>query len=178
VTQELLSLVTGLAHYLKLLIRICLQGALKLERETGRSDGLNGFLEKINTLDEKLVQDEVHDPIADSQQYVHRTSDACPVCEKPVEDRCARKGDRVYHYTCLICSRCQVDMRDNLPEVTRTPSMREILCRRDSAQVQDAEGGFIPVTRLQQYVHLLKVAHARLLATLRSMGAIPLTIGE
>src|SRR6195952_2724431 len=74
VTQELLSLVTGLAHYLKLLIRICLQGALKLERETGRSDGLNGFLEKINTLDDKLLQDEVHDPIADSQQYVHRTS--------------------------------------------------------------------------------------------------------
>src|SRR5690606_916249 len=33
VTQELLSLVTGLAHYLKLLIRISLQGALKLERE-------------------------------------------------------------------------------------------------------------------------------------------------
>jgi len=30
VTQELLSLVTGLAHYLKLLIRISLQGALKL----------------------------------------------------------------------------------------------------------------------------------------------------
>ena len=30
VTQELLSLVTGLAHYLKLLLRITLQGALKL----------------------------------------------------------------------------------------------------------------------------------------------------
>lgn len=30
ITQELLSLVTGLAHYLKLLIRISLQGALKL----------------------------------------------------------------------------------------------------------------------------------------------------
>jgi hypothetical protein len=32
VTQELLSLVTGLAHYLKLLIRISLQGALRLVR--------------------------------------------------------------------------------------------------------------------------------------------------
>lgn len=30
VTQELLSLVTGLAHYLKLLIRITLQGSLRL----------------------------------------------------------------------------------------------------------------------------------------------------
>lgn len=32
VTQEILSLVTGHAHYLKLLIRISLQGALKLVR--------------------------------------------------------------------------------------------------------------------------------------------------
>lgn len=30
ITQELLSLVTGLAHYLKVLIRIALTGALKL----------------------------------------------------------------------------------------------------------------------------------------------------
>lgn len=37
VTQELLSLVTGLAHYLKLLIRISLQGALKLVRTASMS---------------------------------------------------------------------------------------------------------------------------------------------
>jgi hypothetical protein len=48
VTQELLSLVTGLAHYLKLLIRICLQGALRLERETQNSDGLYEFLDCLN----------------------------------------------------------------------------------------------------------------------------------
>lgn len=54
VTQELLSLVTGLAHYLKLLIRICLQGALKYERETGSAEGLNQFLCDIGTLDQRL----------------------------------------------------------------------------------------------------------------------------
>ena len=32
-TQELLALVTGLAHYLKILIRIALTGSLKLERD-------------------------------------------------------------------------------------------------------------------------------------------------
>src|SRR6202012_101300 len=61
VTQDLLSLVTGLAHYLKLLIRICLQGALKFERDTGNGDALKEFLEKINTLDERLTQSEVRD---------------------------------------------------------------------------------------------------------------------
>ncbi|KAG9960347.1 GTPase-activating protein-like protein of the rho/rac family, partial [Aureobasidium melanogenum] len=38
-----------------------------------------------------------------------------------------------------------------------------------------SEGDFIFVTRLQQYVHLLRVAHARLLATLRTSGALPHT---
>jgi hypothetical protein len=178
VTQELVSLVTGLAHYLKLLIRICLQGALKLERDTSKADGLNSFLEKINTLDERLVYDNGRDPIQESIPYVHRTSDACPVCDKPVEDRCTRKGDRVYHYQCMVCRRCGADLKDNLSEARWSPSSKEVLCRRDSAQVADAEGGFIPITRLQQYVHLLKVAHARLLATLRSTGAIPLKLGE
>src|SRR5437667_6245547 len=51
VTQELLALVTGLAHYLKLLIRIGLQGALKLERETGSSEELYSFLERLDDLE-------------------------------------------------------------------------------------------------------------------------------
>ena len=42
-TQELVALVTGLAHYLKMLIRIALTGALKLERITS-------FLDKLHLL--------------------------------------------------------------------------------------------------------------------------------
>ncbi|KAJ4000896.1 LIM domain-containing protein [Lentinula boryana] len=61
-TQDLLALVTGLAHYLKILIRIALTGALKLEREApghaGNSSGLilrqgeamAGFLDKLHLL--------------------------------------------------------------------------------------------------------------------------------
>jgi len=148
-----------------------------LERDTRSPDGLNAFLEKINTLDERLAHDEVRDPISESAPYVQRTSDACPVCEKPVEDKCARKGDRVYHYPCMVCRRCGKDLKDNLGDASWSATTKEVLCRRDASQILDAAGGFIPITRLQQYVHLLKVAHARLLATLRSMGAIPKQLG-
>jgi hypothetical protein len=178
VTPDLLSLVTGLAHYLKLLIRICLQGALKLERDTGNPKGLGDFLEKINTLDDRLNQSEVRDPIKETAPFVHRTSDSCPVCEKPVEDKCARKADRVYHLACLVCARCTTDLKDNLQDVRYSPSRREILCRNDAMQTPDAEAGFISITRLQQYVHLLKVAHARLLATLQNSGAIKVAAGK
>lgn len=49
-TQELLALVTGLAHYLKILIRIALTGALKLEREYALRDAMGSFLDKLHLL--------------------------------------------------------------------------------------------------------------------------------
>ncbi|BGP16088.1 Rho-type GTPase activating protein Rga1 [Rhodosporidiobolus nylandii] len=50
ITQELLSLVTGLAHYLKILIRIALSGALKLEREHGNAAAIGLFLGRLDRL--------------------------------------------------------------------------------------------------------------------------------
>ncbi|EMD39064.1 hypothetical protein CERSUDRAFT_112758 [Gelatoporia subvermispora B] len=49
-TQELLALVTGLAHYLKILIRIALTGALKLEREQDAREAITSFLDKLHML--------------------------------------------------------------------------------------------------------------------------------
>jgi hypothetical protein len=49
-TQELLALVTGLAHYLKILIRIALTGALKLEREHAVREAMQSFLDKLHLL--------------------------------------------------------------------------------------------------------------------------------
>ncbi len=49
-TQELLALVTGLAHYLKILIRIALTGALKLEREYEVREAITNFLDKLHML--------------------------------------------------------------------------------------------------------------------------------
>lgn len=49
-TQELLALVTGLAHYLKILIRIALTGALRLEREQSIREAMSSFLDKLHLL--------------------------------------------------------------------------------------------------------------------------------
>lgn len=50
ITKELLSLVTGLAHYLKILIRIALTSALKLEREYADRHGILQFLSRLDRL--------------------------------------------------------------------------------------------------------------------------------
>ena len=49
-TQELLALVTGIAHYLKILIRIALTGALRLGQKHGLSEALGSFLDKLHML--------------------------------------------------------------------------------------------------------------------------------
>lgn len=50
ITQDLLSLVTGLAHYLKILIRIALTGSLKLEREYDDRQAIGIFLSRLDRL--------------------------------------------------------------------------------------------------------------------------------
>lgn len=181
VTQELLSLVTGLAHYLKLMIRICLSGALKLERETASATGLEGFLEEISKLDDRLDAAEGSGGGADAArldaEFVDKAADTCAVCGKSVEDRCFRHAERghLVHTGCLACAQCGRDFAaEDSPAAARwSESTQRVWCEAHAPP--DARAGFVPVTRLQQYVHLLRVAHARLLATLRAGGALPHT---
>ena len=174
VTQELLSLVTGLAHYLKLMIRICLSGALKLERDTRSSEGLELFLADIGRLDESLEAESHRDSRTDTDAYVDRSADTCPVCNKAVEDKSFRKDHRVIHTQCLSCTKCGKDFSDDPGEARQLEASGRIFCDAH-APPEARSGGFVSVTRLQQYVHLLRVAHARLLATLRTSGALPHT---
>lgn len=176
VTQELLSLVTGLAHYLKLMIRICLSGSLKLERETGSAEGLESFLQDISKLDDRLEADSYRDSRAEAEAYVDRSADTCAVCDKAVEDKCFRRTDsnRVLHTQCLSCYKCQRDLSDDPGDTRWTERDNKVWCEHH-APAEARTGGFVRVSRLQQYVHLLRVAHARLLATLRTSGALPHT---
>ncbi|KAI5370302.1 Putative Rho GTPase activation protein [Septoria linicola] len=174
VTQELLSLVTGLAHYLKLMIRICLSGALKLERETASAEGLEGFLEDISKLDERLDAESQRDSRADAEAYVDKSADTCAVCNKAVEDKCFRMDNRVVHTQCLSCAKCSKDFSDDPGQARWSEEGARAWCDVH-APASAIAGGFKSVSRLQQYVHLLRVAHARLLATLRTSGALPHT---
>ncbi|KAG8631545.1 hypothetical protein KVT40_000685 [Elsinoe batatas] len=173
VTQELLSLVTGLAHYLKLLIRICLQGALKLERETGTPEGLTKFLEDIGKLEERLELEHGRDSRSDFESLGERSADLCAVCDKACEDKCYRKQEWMVHAGCFKCAKCDKSLVGAPLAARWNQSSRGIFCERHGSSVD--ESGFTEVTRLQQYVHLLRVSHARLLSTLRTSGSLPHT---
>ncbi|KAL8968932.1 MAG: hypothetical protein Q9197_004609 [Variospora fuerteventurae] len=178
VTQELLSLVTGLAHYLKLLIRISLQGALKLERERKSTEGLNRFLEELGDLDTVREAEKSLDLTAGVTGLADQQSDVCYNCKQPVDDECAKYGQDRWHKKHLDCDYCQTPLGDDLANALWSEREAKVVCRRcvmDRNRAPDAEAGYQNVTRLMQYVYLLRVALARLLSVLRSGGTLPHT---
>lgn len=179
VTQELLSLVTGLAHYLKLMIRINLQGALRYDRTTSNNDeGLGLFMDQVNSLDQRLEEDAKVDVAMEIASYAPKESDACPICQKSVETSGLRNGSRVFHENCLVCQSCGRDLSKR-SEDARWSEERpaSIYCRTCQSSIPD-ESRFVKIDQLQHYVHLLRVAHARLLATLQQSRALPHTSGK
>ncbi|KAI1622667.1 paxillin [Exophiala viscosa] len=178
VTQELLSLVTGLAHYLKLLIRIGLQGALKLERERGTPEGLHAFLGELADLETIKEQEMKSLDLAESVAgLASQESDCCSGCLEPIDDECVMIYGRRWHAKPphLICSVCQRDLTNDLANAVYSEREEKVYCTDHSRRVQDTVSGFSNVTKLQQYVFLLRVALARLLEVLKSGGTLPHT---
>ncbi|KAI9650941.1 Rho-type GTPase activating protein Rga1 [Ciborinia camelliae] len=175
VTQELLALVTGLAHYLKLLIRICLQGALKVERDQKDPEGLHQFLDDLDDMDAIKNDDRSLEATTGTPGLSAPNSDSCIKCQKPIEDECARFQERRCHLTCLQCPNCERDLAQNLEDIRFNDIEQRVYCSNCQSQAMNVVSGFVRVTRLQQYVFLLRVALARLLEILRTKGTLPHT---
>ena len=181
VTQELLSLVTGLAHYLKLLIRIGLQGALKLEREAGTAEGLHAFLDELTDLETIREQEmkalELTDGIAG---LAGQESDCCATCLEPIDDECVMMYGKRWHIkpAHLTCSVCNRDLARELGNAVYSEADERVYCREHAKRARDTVSGFSYVTKLQQYVFLLKVALARLLEVLKAGGTLPHTTDD
>ncbi|KAI4236839.1 MAG: hypothetical protein L6R40_006028 [Gallowayella cf. fulva] len=178
VTQELLSLVTGLAHYLKLLIRISLQGALKLERDCKNTEGLHRFLDELGDLHSVKGAEKSLDLTAGVTGLADQQSDLCFRCKQPVDDECAKFAQDRWHKKHVECDYCQTPLGNDLANALWSEEESKIACRRcfrDRNRAPDAQAGFENVTRLMQYVYLLRVALARLLSVLRSGGTLPHT---
>ena len=118
ITQELLSLVTGLAHYLKILIRIALTGALRLDQEHGVPAALESFLARLDELlslqglHDTLDTDAVHGytslPCVRGPHEADQAADLCVLCGHTVEDECVRLSIELrWHWACVQCAKCQ-----------------------------------------------------------------------
>lgn len=177
---------TGLAHYLKLLIRIGLQGALKLERDQSAPDGLHNFLAHLADQESLAPPEDENAPIdlsAGVEGLADQLSDCCISCKEPIDDECVRHGEKRWHMKPphLACSACAKDLTFDLSNALWSDGEKRTYCTACADQRKlgpEAQAGFIQVTKLQQFVFLLRVALARLLAVLRAGGTLPATSGK
>ncbi|KAG0314437.1 hypothetical protein BGZ99_008133 [Dissophora globulifera] len=159
-TQELLSLVTGLAHYLKILIRIALTCALKLERQYHSKTVIARFLSKLMELanKDKCLRD-LHGNRGAMDAEV--TSDLCQSCRITIEDECFTfDHQNRWHPKCLICSGCAKPLADVYYDASFDASCGAVLCQQ--CKTPESQIGFSHVTKLEQYTFLLRVALIRL----------------
>lgn len=158
-TQELLSLVTGLAHYLKILIRIALTCALKLERQYHSTTVIARFLNKLMELanKDKCLQDLHGKGSIDAEV----TSDLCLSCRITIEDECFTfDHHHRWHPKCLVCSGCAKPLASVYYDASFDATRGSVLCQQ--CKTPESEIGFSHVTKLEQYTFLLRVALIRL----------------
>ena len=172
---------TGLAHYLKLLIRISLQGALKLERDRRSTEGLHRFLDELGSLEPIKESETSLDLNAGVSGLADQQSDLCHNCKEPIDDECVKLGQQRWHARHLDCDYCQRNLGDDLENALWSERGGQTICRdcnEGQYHIPDATADFKRVTRLKQYVYLLRVALARLLSVLRAGGTLPHTSGS
>ncbi|KAG1313009.1 hypothetical protein G6F64_002573 [Rhizopus arrhizus] len=150
ITQELLSLVTGLAHYLKILIRLTLNAALSLEMMMGKSVAIPHLLARLMEIPGK----ERHS--RDSQRLIHaKNTDYCQECKNIIEDQCMRHGDYRWHIACFKCFKCACPLKIDSATMINT-QLHCLSC------VNSSPCSFSYVSKLTQYSYLLRVALSRL----------------
>ncbi|KAG0360786.1 hypothetical protein BG005_009866 [Podila minutissima] len=158
-TQELLSLVTGLAHYLKILIRIALTCALKLERQYNSTSVIARFLNKLMELANRDKY--LNDLHGKSSMDAEVTSDLCLACRVTIEDECYTfNHHHRWHPKCLICSGCAKPQASVYYDASFDASRGSVLCQQ--CRTPESQTGFSHVTKLEQYTFLLRVALIRL----------------
>ncbi|OUM60823.1 hypothetical protein PIROE2DRAFT_69689 [Piromyces sp. E2] len=158
-TQEFLTLVTTLAHTLKILIRSALRGALKLENVYNDKTALDSFLAKFLTLGE--MQSELRQQQLMSSTEYSIQSEYCPLCHKSVEEECIKLNDSRWHSHCFYCQTCKKNLYETFEEEARMdPTNKKIYCK--NCCTPECISGFVHVTQLEQYTFLLKFALKRL----------------
>nr|XP_018259121.1 rho GTPase activator [Kwoniella dejecticola CBS 10117]OBR81279.1 rho GTPase activator [Kwoniella dejecticola CBS 10117] len=145
--SELFTLITQLAHYLKILIRIALTGSIKLERDHGNTTAMTNCLARLNLLamdngdptikrrgDFPENQPTPRPSIkADETQVTGETTlrgpqdenfippEGCAHCKTAIEEDCVRSGMfNRWHSACIICLVCGETSLQPLPKDDNT----------------------------------------------------------
>ncbi|KAI9098080.1 hypothetical protein DFS34DRAFT_97332 [Phlyctochytrium arcticum] len=156
-TKEMISLVTSLAHALKILIRAALTGVLKLENAHSRKTAVMSFLDRLSSCEWQ------EDAQAQSLRECgpDPNPDLCCICREPLEEECLKIGFQRAHGRCFTCGGCGLDLRPVYKDAVFSAHKQRFFCS-NHASPGSAVGGAEKVTQLEQYIFLLRCALKRL----------------
>ena len=156
VVASFMSVITGLAHFLKLILRYGFHTALETNKFAHSSTPLINFLNEVekNEYFNKYPFDDISMPIT--------TTDSCSGCQKYIQEECIQFKDKRWHLQCLNCSRCNASIKYlDINDATYRKDTGEILCFHCSLGDPSSVPGFKLVPRLSQLIFLLKIALVR-----------------
>lgn len=154
--SSLMSVITGLAHFLKLLVRYGLNNALEYNKSTHAANALIKFLREIEK-NEAIEEN----PFTRIDVSINAT-DCCAGCGKYVQEECIQFKESRWHRACFHCSNCEkhINLYDVADAAYNTKS-KQVLCAHCALDDPDSSSGFKSVTKLAQLIFLLKIALVR-----------------
>ncbi|KAJ2461685.1 Rho-type GTPase activating protein Rga1 [Coemansia sp. RSA 2424] len=169
-TQELLSLVTSLAHYLKVLTRVALKGALKAQTEYKCPSSIKALLSKLTETSDR----QKWALFRLSYQETDITSDLCTSCHGAVETECIEhmRRRKRWHLYCFMCGTCNSEIQHVYPQSAYDEASGVLYCPGCAKDHAIAPGGFKFVSQLEQYSFLMRVALKRLYGLLKMKNAV------
>ncbi|CCF58611.1 hypothetical protein KAFR_0F00140 [Kazachstania africana CBS 2517] len=154
--SSLMSIITRLAHFLKLLTRYGLFTSLEMNVKSHSLGVLLKFLKEIE-------RNEIYttNPFTYINVPIDAT-DACHSCKKYIQEECVQFNQFRWHIDCFACSNCHSAIeRPDITESTFSRTSGKIFCPK--CPLSDAESlpGFKYISKLSQLMFLLKIALVR-----------------
>lgn len=154
--NSFISVITGIAQFLKLLIRESLTNALEYCKRTKSSNTLLKYLKEIEA-------NEIY--YNNPFQYINvsiEATDSCFYCGKYIKEGCYQYGNSRWHKECLYCNVCQkfIDAH-SLSEASFNVTTSTVHCARCSVDDPDSKTGLKSVSNFSQLVYILQIALVR-----------------
>ena len=151
ITSELVGVVTDIARYLKIVVRSALIAGLKLEQESGQTSVSGDFLSCLSSaLDHESAKDLLIE---------NAVNDLCTACRRPIEQPCIAYDKYLWHLPCFNCSESGTDLSHRINEARI--SEKDVKLYSAKLAPPHAKSGFLKVSQITQYGHLLHVALKR-----------------
>ena len=163
-SQELLSLISTIAHFIKLISKNALMHALEYNKLSNSIRPTDILLSDISK-----HENYTNEYLSNIAKHTQKLDDLCTFCHNSIEEECIlfkidESKDQRWHISCFRCNKCPssplIPVKD-LTESAFNPKINEILCPSCAAGDVNAKNGFQLISRFMQLTYLLEIALIR-----------------